>query len=311
MVQTAICRPCPGSANSPKRKEPWNLDRVEVELRGISCLCARRRLDVPGNAKEGKEPMNSDHAIKPLQFDTATSSAPAEAGSVQEGVACTACRRTMQDEYFDVDGQSTCPSCRDAIANYAEPPREWGVLARACLFGFVAAVLGAIVYYAVIAITDFEIGIVAIAIGYMVGYGIRMATKGRGGRRFQIMALVLTYWAVGLAYTPLIIAGAMKQDGVQQASDNASPNTTAPAGAPAAPDGPDAAGAVNLPMALAFLVGLTFALPVMVVTSSLPGGLISAFIIAIGMQQAWRMTAAPQPQITGPYRIGAGPPALA
>ena len=165
--------------------------------------------------------MNSDATIKPLQFDTAISGAPAEAGSSQDAVACVACRRTMHDEYFDVDGQSTCASCRDEIAQFAETPREWGVLARACAFGFVAAILGAIVYYAVIAITDFEIGIVAIAIGYMVGYGIRMATKGRGGRRFQVIALVLTYWAVGLAYTPLAIAGMGEPDETQQASGNA------------------------------------------------------------------------------------------
>ena len=256
--------------------------------------------------------MNSDPAtIKPLQFDTATPGLPAEAGISNAGVTCVACRRTLVDEYFDVDGQSTCPSCRNDIARYAETPREWGVLARACLFGFVAAILGAIVYYAVIAITEFEIGIVAIAIGYMVGYGIRMATKGRGGRRFQIMALVLTYWAVGLAYTPLVIAGVGNQEETQQASGNATGSTIAPADAPVAPDTPDAADAPNLPLALALLVALTFALPVMVVAGSLPSGLISGFIIAIGMHQAWRMTAAPQPQITGPYRIGADPPALA
>jgi hypothetical protein len=37
----------------------------------------------------------------------------------------------------------------------------------------------------------------------MVGYGIRLGTRGRGGRRFQVIALVLTYWAIGLAYSTL------------------------------------------------------------------------------------------------------------
>jgi hypothetical protein len=239
--------------------------------------------------------------VKPLQFETAIASVPAEADSSQQGVTCVVCRRTMVDEYFDVDGQSTCASCQEQIARLAETPREWGVFARACLFGFVAATLGAIVYYAVIAITDFEIGIVAIAIGYMVGYGIRMATRGRGGRRFQVIALVLTYWAVGLAYVPLVFSELSKKEATEQASTN----TTAPVAAPDAPD------SFSLPVALAALVGFSLALPVMIVVGSLPGGLISAAIIAFGMQQAWRMTAAPQPQITGPYRIGAGPPALA
>ena len=41
----------------------------------------------------------------------------------------------------------------------------------------------------------------------MVGWAIRKGTAGRGGRRFQILAAVLTYWAVGLAYTPLAFKG--------------------------------------------------------------------------------------------------------
>jgi hypothetical protein len=247
--------------------------------------------------------MNSDAAIKPLQFDTAISAAPVDTAR-QDGVACVVCRRTMQHEYFDVDGQSTCPSCRNDIAQLAETPREWGVLARACLFGFVAAILGALVYYAVIAITNLEIGIVAIAIGYMVGYGIRMATKGRGGRRFQVIALVLTYWAVGLAYTPIVVGEIWKQGETQQAAGDTS-------AAAASPETSEDAGGSNLLLALAVLVGFTFALPVMVVAGSLPGGLISAAIIAFGMHQAWRMTAAPRPHITGPYRIVSRPPALA
>ena len=49
---------------------------------------------------------------------------------------------------------------------------------------------------------------------------------------------------------------------------------------------------------------LLLALPVLMVVGSLPSGLLSAFIIFIGMAQAWRMTAAPILQISGPYRVG-------
>lgn len=249
--------------------------------------------------------MDSDtNSLKPLQFETAISSVPVDADSGQQGVTCEACQRTILDKYFDVNAQAVCEACRDQITQLAETPRGWTVLARACLFGVVAAILGAILYYAVIAITEFEIGIVAIAIGYMVGYGVRMGTRGRGGRRFQVIALVLTYWAVGLAYTPILVGAISKQDATQQASGN----TTAPVDTSDAPDAPTALG---FALALAALLGFSLALPVMVVVSSLPGGLISAAIIAFGMQQAWRMTAAPQPQITGPYNIGAGPPAVA
>ena len=80
------------------------------------------------------------------------------------------------------------------------------------LFGLVAAIAGAILYYAVIAISNFEIGIVAIAIGFMVGWAVRKGAANRGGRRFQVLALVLTYWAVGLAYTPLTFQQLAEED---------------------------------------------------------------------------------------------------
>jgi hypothetical protein len=248
--------------------------------------------------------------VKPLQFDTATPSVPADAGVNQDGVTCVSCRKAIFDQYFDVDGQSVCESCRNDITEHVETPKGWNVIARAFLFGVVAAILGAVLYYAVIAITEFEIGLVAIAIGYMVGYGVRMGTRGRGGRRFQVIALVLTYWAVGLAYTPFLFSGISEQGAPPQASTN----TSAAVVGPVTPDGPDAADAPNergLLFALTALLGISFALPVLSVVSSMPGGLISAAIIAFGMHQAWRMTAVPQPVITGPYRIGAEPPAVA
>ena len=59
-------------------------------------------------------------------------------------------------------------------------------------------------------------------------------------------------------------------------------------------------------MGLALIFGFFLALPVIVVFSSLPGGLISAAIIVFGMLQAWRMTMAPVLNVTGPYRVGTG-----
>jgi len=240
--------------------------------------------------------------VPPLQFDTAVPSVAPSGVITALGVTCTVCQRAVSDEYFDVNGQSVCDGCRTQLAQLAQTPRSWGLFVKAGLFGLVAAILGAILYYAVIAITDFEIGIVAIAIGYMVGWAIRKATANRGGRRYQVMALVLTYWAVGLAYTPLTfqqLAEEDKKEQTQKATDTA---------APAPAESPDEATALNIPMVLAILVGFSVALPVLVVFGSLPGGLLSALIIGIGMRQAWQMTAVPPLQISGPYRIAAAAP---
>lgn len=252
--------------------------------------------------------MDSDFdGTRPLQFETAVPhSAPPGAEAAQRGVTCASCQRSIADEYFDISGQSICASCREQVARHAETPQGWGVLARAGLFGLGAAILGAILYYAVIAITSFEIGIVAIAIGYMVGYAVRAGAGGRGGRRFQVVALVLTYWAVGLAYVPLVLKSMPQQ--TQEAAQT-TPTATAPT--PGSADEPGASGQVNVPLAVVVLLGFSLALPVLSVVGSMPGGLISAAIIAFGMMQAWRMTGAPQFQISGPYRIAAEPPVSA
>lgn len=240
----------------------------------------------------------------PLQFDTAVPSVAPSGVITAQGVTCTVCQRAISDEYFDVNGQSVCDGCRTQLAQLAQTPRSWGLFVKAGLFGLVAAILGAILYYAVIAITNFEIGIVAIAIGYMVGWAIRKATANRGGRRYQVLALVLTYWAVGLAYTPLTFQQLVEEDKDKKEQAQKATDTAAPA--PAKPA--DEATAISIPMVLAILVGFSLALPVLIVFGSLPGGLLSALIIGIGMRQAWQMTAVPPLQISGPYRIAAAAP---
>src|SRR5262245_10507001 len=223
----------------------------------------------------------------PLQFDTAV---PQTLGNITTpaGVTCAMCKRGISTEYFDANGQSVCAGCRTQLAQMTETPRGWSVFVKAGLFGLVAAIAGAILYYAVIAITNFEIGIVAIAIGYMVGWMVRKGAGGRGGRRFQVLALALTYWAVGLAYTPLTF----QQIAEEGQKEGARTNELA-AAAPAAPSEP-ATGAeatpVNIPLALGILLGFSLALPVLAVISSLPGGLLSGAIIAFGMHKAWKMT---------------------
>ena len=236
----------------------------------------------------------------PLQFDTAVPRITPTTIGTEQGVTCAMCHRAIPDEYYDVNGQSVCDRCRSQLATLAETPRNWGVFGLAALFGLGAAIAGAILYYAVIAITNFEIGIVAIAIGFMVGWAIRKGAGGRGGRRFQVLALVLTYWAVGLAYTPITFKQMIENDKKQKAQAAA----TAPTSTSESAD----LTTGDIAIALAFLVGFSLALPVLVVVSSLPGGLISGAIIVFGMQQAWKMTGVPTLLISGPYRIAAAAP---
>ena len=253
-----------------------------------------------------------------LQFDRVETSGeqPGER-SAGPDVTCVACGKSVGSEYYHINDKPVCESCRQAVLAAAVTPRTAGPLVRAGLFGLVAAIAGAAIYYAVIAITNFEIGLVAILIGYMVGYMVRKGAGGRGGRRFQVLAVVLTYWAVGLAYTPLAFKG--MTEGKRAAGDSTSITsadslrTSAP---PSATDSATVATAVgetghtsgtSVIKALGALVVLVFALPVMSIAGSLPGGLLSALIIFIGLRQAWTMTGAHVLNVSGPYKVGGGP----
>jgi hypothetical protein len=250
-----------------------------------------------------------------LQFDAVIPRESPVSVNATAALACAVCHTALDGEYFDANGKQVCRGCSETLARHVETPRSGGVLGRAVVFGAVAAVLGATLYFAVLAISGYEIGLVAIAIGYMVGYGIRMATGGRGGRRFQILALALTYWAVGLAYSSL----AIKEMIAEKRHPAPAALSAAPAGGPSRPAGAPSARPAedrDRPMSggefalgLLELLAFTIVLPVAVIFGSLPGGLISAAIVVFGMQQAWRMTAAPAITVSGPYRIGAAPAA--
>ena len=262
----------------------------------------------------------SDDRDDTLQFDSVVPPPlPAGATVASTGVTCAACRTAIRDDYFDVNGQSVCAVCRARILQHSAPIKGWGTLVRAAVFGTGAAIAGALLYYAVIAITNFEIGLVAIAIGYMVGYSVRAGARGRGGLRLQVLALALTYVAVSLAYGALAIGAALGE--IRQAANRSASGITASAtgAAPAGNTPPagtrpgvdttmpaDGAGDEEGPALVGYaaLIGLTLALPVMVIFGSLPGGLLSGAIIGFGMMQAWRLTAAPQLHVSGPYRVG-------
>ena len=121
-----------------------------------------------------------------------------------------------------------------------------------------------------------------------------------------MLAVALTYASVALAYTPVVIKSAIDARNVQKAQATASSNRAAVAtdGGRAPTPKPTGRGFI---VALVVLFAFIAALPVIVVVGSFPSGLISGFIIFIGMRQAWRMTGAPRLNILGPYQVGVAP----
>lgn len=76
---------------------------------------------------------------------------------------------------------------------------------RALLLGGGAAVLGALVYFGVRALTGYELGLIAIGVGIAVGVAVRTGANGSPHRGFRILAIVLAYLSIASTYVPALI----------------------------------------------------------------------------------------------------------
>jgi hypothetical protein len=212
---------------------------------------------------------------------------------------CVVCKTPIGATYFHANGQVVCPMCAERIQSGQQKAPVIS-LAKAVLYGAGAALAGTIVYAAVM-MMGVEIGIIAIAVGYIVGKAVRAGSRGLGGRPQQILAVLLTYFSITTSYVAVGFYQLAKnpQQVVQETKKSA------PKDAPSQTDAvtEDAKPKVGVVGAILFLLMLLVAAPFFGLGSI--GGFISLFIIFIGLKQAWRMTGRTEVLVTGPY--GAAP----
>jgi hypothetical protein len=274
-----------------------------------------------------------------LQFDRAVDAGAQDTRQERPTIECSACQAAIRTYYYNVDGNAVCAKCKHVAEQSVKGQRGASAFLKAAFFGGFAALLGALLYFGVGALTGYEIGLVAIAIGFMVGFGVRLGANGGGGRRYQVLALALTYFAVGLALSGLGLRQAVKGIGENDAQtqafvdsilaaqgtdvdtvdagDDAEPADSfavalAGEGDTTAASGPQEMNGFAMIIGLAILAIGSFvmilAAPVINIVADLPGGLISAAILAFGLMQAWKMTGGTSVSITGPYKVGGPPP---
>jgi hypothetical protein len=133
--------------------------------------------------------------------------ATAEYSNQTAGATCKACSRPLGSTHYRVNGQPTCAECAAQIKARL-PQDSHAAFVRGITFGIGGAMVGLVLYVAFAITTGLVIGFVSLAVGYIVGKAIIMGSKGRGGRRYQLTAVVLTYMAVSLAAVPIALAHA-------------------------------------------------------------------------------------------------------
>jgi len=230
------------------------------------------------------------------QFATAEYSA----GSAE--ASCKSCGRRISGAHYRVNGAPTCADCTRRLQEQA-PQDSHRAFVRGVLFGVGAAIVGFIIYVAFALATGLVIGYVSLAVGYLVGKGIATGSRGVGGRRYQVAAVVLTYIAVSLAAVPVALSVHMKDKDSQQHAQVSGPAAT-PAAAPAAAPASAAPPEMSFARALGLLTLLGLASPFLDLADPMHG-IIGLVILLIGIRIAWQLTAAKPLEISGPIAEGA------
>jgi hypothetical protein len=209
----------------------------------------------------------------------------------QHSTTCAACTTPLTTEYYEANGVTVCGGCSEGMRAVGTAGSSMTRALRAMGAGLAAAVAGSVLYYAILAISGYEFGLIAIIVGMAVGKAVNWGAYGRGGWRYQTMAIVLTYVAIVSSYVPLIVAEVGKQPVAAQASAQTGGKPEPAAEAPVTATAALAALAIftGLVLALPFLAGL--------------GNVFGLIIIGIGLYEAWKFNRKPQLTITGPHTI--------
>lgn len=206
---------------------------------------------------------------------------------------CASCQSLIADSYYTVGGATVCPTCM-SLRQVEQAPARPGAFLRAALYGLGGGLAGSVVY-AIVLHMGFVIGVVSILVGWLVGKGVQRATGGRGGRRYQILALALTYGCITISYMPSLIQEIMKTpEKAEQPTPQPEPAVSAS----------QAAG--GLALGLVALAGICAVLPFAMLFDSPFNGAINLLIILFGLQQAWKLTARSDAVVEGPFPVQNG-----
>jgi hypothetical protein len=216
---------------------------------------------------------------EPIGFDRAEF-APRPEGSA---TVCSFCRKVVEGEYWQISERIACAACRSGLVRDLEQAQSRRALLRAARSGALAAALGSIAWIIVTKVTGYELGIIAIGIGFAVGKAVRKGSGGVGGPRYQAMAMFLTYSAIALANIPGIL------EVVKNSQASAPPPVTPP-------------GLLQMIFAWSFLIGFAYAVPFL----AGPQNFMGIIIIGIGLYEAWKFTRAVPIPILGPFPLQPG-----
>ncbi len=257
---------------------------------------------------------------------------------------CGSCGVPIAGFYFTAGGSLVCERCRLQLEERRSQGSSLGRLSRAGLFGGVAAVIGAGLWALVTHLTGYEIGLVAIVVGWAVGSAVHVGSGARGGPAYQLLAVFLTYMAIVSTYAPYVIEGLSKASEGELSAEAGEPMEATDAAAPfesmaqpeelrslADPMGADSGVLVadeleaeedyaqalevsDLTAGEQAVAVVAFVVIVLAIAAAAPflagaENIIGILIIGIALWEAWRRNRRVEFSFEGPFEVGKPPPA--
>jgi len=256
--------------------------------------------------------------VSELQFEKAEFNA----GSTAAVSTCALCTKSLVTTYFEVGGRISCPTCKVATETSFKNGSGLQGFLKALLLGTLAAVLGSALWIGIVKLTGYEIGLVAIGVGLLIGGAVRVGSGGRGGWAYQSLAVALTYTAMVAYYVPVVFqsfaeqaqadaqvdarsqaafAGAAQEDPAGETEAEAEGEGEAEAAEQVAQPEPMAEPVTASQVALfsATVLGVAFMAPFLAGFENIMGILILGF----ALYEAWKMNKRSELVISGPFPV--------
>jgi len=223
----------------------------------------------------------------------------AEYSGSSGGDRCVSCNQPLTARYYRVNTRMACEGCVQELQR-RQPADSHAGYVRGLLFGIGAAIVGMAGYAGFTILTGLYIGYVSLAVGWFVGKAIMLGSKGIGGRRYQIAAVILTYAAVSLAAIPIAISYQMKAKAKAESVQTQQQPSTADE-TNSQPDQAQPKPKLSFGAAILQLLVIGLASPFLELQDPFHG-IIGLVILMVGIRIAWQITSGSRRvSIEGPY----------
>lgn len=123
----------------------------------------------------------------------------------EEVSACALCGQSIRDVCYTVSGKYACQACGERALRPPAGGARVGRAAAATALGGLACLIAATIHFLFCMATGYDMGWIALLSGLLIGGAVWLASGRRGGWPYQTLAMLLTYFSVGLAYGMLTI----------------------------------------------------------------------------------------------------------